>query len=92
MPATPSRKTRRLEFRASEAEYELLAEAAAEAGSSVSEFVRSLVVDSARRLIEERRIVRIGSQHAAEFYVALDEDTLVPQLEALARRPTPNLT
>jgi uncharacterized protein (DUF1778 family) len=91
MPVRTSRKSRRLEFRTSEAEYELLAEAAAEAGTSVSEFVRSLVVESARRLVEERRIVRISSQHAAEFYAALDDDTPVSQLQGLARQPTPDL-
>ncbi len=92
MSTMTSRKSRRLEFRTSEAEYDLLAAAAAEAGTSVSEFVRSLVVESARRLVEERRIVRISSQHAAEFYAALDDESLVPQLQELAGQPPPELS
>jgi uncharacterized protein (DUF1778 family) len=65
--------SRRFEFRASEEDYELIVQAAAEAGLSISDYVRSRTVEDARRELAERRTVRIGPDHAAAFYAALED-------------------
>ncbi len=84
--------TRRFEFRASEEDYELICQAAAEAGLSVSDYVRSRTVDDARQELAERRRVRISPEHAEAFYAALDDATPVPQLQRLAELPEPDLS
>lgn len=84
--------TRRVEFRASEDDYELLGQAAAESGLSVSDYVRSRTVADARRELAERRTVRIGPEHADAFYAALDDDTPVPELQRLAAVAEPDLS
>jgi uncharacterized protein (DUF1778 family) len=84
--------TRRFEFRASEEDYELIQQAAAETGLSVSDYVRSRTVEDARRELAERRTVRIGPEHAEAFYAALNDDTPVPELQRLADVAEPDLS
>jgi uncharacterized protein (DUF1778 family) len=84
--------TRRFEFRASEEDYDLIQQAAAEAGLSVSDYVRSRTVDDARRELAHRRTVRISPEHAKAFYTALDDATPVPQLQRLAEVAEPDLS
>jgi uncharacterized protein (DUF1778 family) len=84
--------TRRFEFRASEEDYELIQQAAAEVGLSVSDYVRSRTLDDARRELAERRTIRISPEHADAFYAALDDDTPVPELQRLAKVAEPDLS
>lgn len=84
--------SRRFEFRASEEDYELIQQAAAEAGLSISDYVRSRTVEDARRELADRRRVRIGPDHAEAFYAALDDSTPVPELQRLADIDEPDLS
>jgi uncharacterized protein (DUF1778 family) len=84
--------SRRVEFRASEDDYDLIQQVAAETGLSVSDYVRSRTVDDARRELAERRTVQIGPEHAEAFYAALDDDTPVPELQRLADVAEPDLS
>lgn len=90
--AAVSTLTRRFEFRASEEDYELIQQAAAEAGLSISDYVRSRTVEDARRELADRRRVRISPDHAEVFYTALDDATPVPELQRLADVPEPDLS
>ncbi len=83
--------TRRFEFRASEEDYELIHQAAAEAGLSISDYVRSRTVDDARQELADRRTVRISPDHAEAFFAALDDATPVPELQRLADVAQPDL-
>lgn len=84
--------TRRFEFRASEEDYELIQQAAAEVGLSISDYVRSRTLEDARRELAERRTIRISPEHAETFYAALDDDTPVPELQRLAKVVEPDLS
>ena len=84
--------TRRCEFRASEQDYELICQAAAEAGLSISDYIRSRTVTDARQELADRRRVRIAPEHAPAFYAALDDATPVPELQRLADIDEPDLT
>lgn len=65
-------------------DHELIQQAAAEAGLSISDYVRSRTVEDARRDLADRRRVRISPDHAEMFYAALDDATPVPELQQLA--------
>ncbi|MGI8575706.1 MAG: DUF1778 domain-containing protein [Egibacteraceae bacterium] len=84
--------TRRCEFRASEQDYALIQQAAAEAGLSVSDYVRSRTVEEARQELASRRTVRISLEHAGAFYAALDDDSPIPGLQRLAEVGEPDLS
>ena len=84
--------TRRFEFRATEEDYELIQQAAAEAGLSISDYIRSRTVEDARRDLADRRRVRIAPEHAEAFYAALDDTSPVPELQRLAHVPEPDLS
>jgi uncharacterized protein (DUF1778 family) len=84
--------TRRFEFRASEEDSELIRQAAAEAGLSISDYVRSRTVEDARRELAQRRSVQISPEHAEAFYAALDDDSPVPELQRLADVAEPDLS
>jgi uncharacterized protein (DUF1778 family) len=83
---------RRFEFRASKEDYELIQQAAAEAGLSISDYIRSRTVDDARRELGDRRRVRISPEHAEAFYAALDDASPVLELQRLADLPEPDLS
>jgi uncharacterized protein (DUF1778 family) len=83
--------TRRFEFTASEEDYELIQQAAAEVGLSVSDYVRSRTLDHARQELAERRTIRISPAHADAFHAALDDDKSVPELQRLAKVAEPDL-
>lgn len=84
--------TRRVEFRATEQDYELMQQAAAEAGLSISDYIRSRTVADARRDLADRRRVRIAPEHAQAFYAALDDASPIPELQRLANVPEPDLS
>lgn len=84
--------TRRFEFRATEEDYELIRQAAAEAGLSVSDYIRSRTVEDARRELADRRRVRIPPEHAEAFYAALDDTSPVPELQQLGDVAEPDLS
>lgn len=84
--------TRRFEIRATDEDYELIRQAAAEAGLSVSDYIRSRMVEDARRELADRRRVRIPLEHAEAFYAALDDASPVPELQRLADVTEPDLT
>lgn len=83
---------RRVEFRASEDDYDLIQQVAAETGLSVSDYVRSRTVHDAQRELAERRTVQIGPEYAEAFYAALDDDTPVLELQRLADVAEPDLS
>lgn len=83
--------TRRFEFRATDEDYELIHQAAAEAGLSISDYIRSRAVEDARRELADRRRVRITSEHAEAFYAALDDASPIPELQRLADMAEPDL-
>lgn len=83
--------TRRCEFRATEQDYELICQAAAEAGLSISDYIRSRTVTDARQELADRRRVRIDAEHAEAFYAILDDATPVPALQRLADLDEPDL-
>jgi uncharacterized protein (DUF1778 family) len=84
--------TRRFEFRATEEDYELIQQAAAEAGLSISDYIRSRTVEDARQELADRRRVRIAPEHAEAFYAALDDASPSPELQRLADVGEPDLS
>lgn len=84
--------SRRFEVRATEEDYELIHQAAAEAGLSISDYIRSRAVEDARRELADRRRVRIGPEHAEAFYTALDDASPVPEMQRLADLSEPDLS
>lgn len=83
--------TRRFEFRATDEDYELIQQAATEAGLSLSDYIRSRTVADARRELADRRRVRIAPEHAEALYAALDDTTPVAALQRLAEMDEPEL-
>lgn len=75
--------TRRFEFRASDADSELIRDAAADAGLSISDYVRTRAVRDARQQLAQRRTTRVTLEHARAFYAALDDDAPVSELRPL---------
>lgn len=84
--------TRRFEFRATDEDYELICQAAAEAGLSLSDYIRSRTVEDARRELADRRRVRIAPEYAEAFYAALEDASPVSELQRLADLPEPDLS
>jgi|WetSurMetagenome_2_1015567.scaffolds.fasta_scaffold1156347_1 uncharacterized protein (DUF1778 family) len=64
-------KSERLEARITNAHKELLQEAAAFEGRSVSEFVTRTALEAARRLVRERRALELSDEDTHRFVKAL---------------------
>lgn len=83
-------KDRRREIRISASDDELLAEAAALAGVSISEFILERALSDAAALVEEHRTIHLSDTAYASFVEILDAPLHPPEnLAEPARRARP---
>lgn len=87
----PTTKERRIEFRATAEQDELLREAAAVAGSSLTGFVIDAAVSRARAVLTEHRTLELADAAFDRLIASLDDDRPVAEIVEVLRAPAPKL-
>lgn len=88
MPAT---KERRIEFRLTAEQDELLREAAAVAGPSLTSFVVEAALSHARAVLAEHHTLELAGEAFDKLVESLDDDRPILELVEVFRAPMPDL-
>lgn len=87
---TKAARDQRLNFRASVQQHQLIRQAAEAADSTVTDFILGSVLESAERILADRKWFVASEEQWAEFQALLDAPLApTPKLRRLARRESP---
>ena len=90
MATNAERKEHPISMRLPEADIAMIDRAAGLRGRSRTDFVREAAVRAAEDVLMENRLIRMSTEGFAEFMAVLSAPvTAVPEMVALAKRPSP---
>lgn len=88
--ATKTARDQRLNFRASAQQQQLIRQAAEATDSTVTDFILGSVLESAERVLADRKWFVASEEQWAEFQALLDAPLVsMPKLDRLLRRESP---